>query len=299
MKILLTGVNGQLGQQIASTCPEQVNLIKSSREILDLSSYNSCYEFVLEHKPDWIINSGAYTAVDKAENEKDLAYKVNSEAPKAFAKALNQTGGKLLQLSTDFVFGGEKSTFYKTLDNPSPINYYGFSKMCGEINALSHKGNVVLRTSWVYSKVGKNFLKTILMLNNKMVDSGKSLTIIADQVGCPTSTSSLAFVCWEIIKKCSKSEDYPSIMHWRNSGITSWYDFAMNITELAFEKKIIQKKATIMPISTEEYQTDASRPRFSVLDLKSTIDFLEIENLYWKSELEKEIELINKSNFTV
>jgi len=298
MKILLTGVNGQLGQQIANTCPKQVNLIKSSREILDLSSYKSCYEFVMEHKPDWIINSGAYTAVDKAENEKDLAYKVNSEAPKAFAEALNQTGGKLLQLSTDFVFGGEKSTFYKTLDNPSPINYYGFSKMCGEINALSHKGNVVLRTSWVYSNVGKNFLKTILTLNNKMVDSGKSLTIIADQVGCPTSTSSLAFVCWEIINKCSKLENYPSILHWRNSGITSWYDFAMNITELAFDQKLIQKKANILPISTEEYQTDAARPRFSVLDLKSTIDFLEIDNLYWKAELKKEIELINKSIFT-
>lgn len=287
MKILLTGVNGQLGKQIAMTSPPSYSLIKANRKTLDLSKPKDCYQYVLEVKPNWIINAGAYTAVDKAETEKDTAYKVNADAPKAFSEALKKTGGKMLQLSTDFIFGGNKTNFYTTNDIPNPINFYGFSKLCGERYAIANSKNIVLRTSWVYGKTGNNFLNTILSLNDKMISLEKNLRIVSDQIGSPTSVNSLAIICWKIIEKCSLTNIYPSIFHWRNSGAISWYDFANEIVDIAYKNRLINKKAKIDPISTEDYPLPAERPKFSVLDTTSTINFLEIENIYWRSELEK------------
>ena len=290
MKILVTGVNGQLGEQIVNICPPEYSLLKTTRDDLDLSNPEVCYEYILDNKPNWIINAGAYTAVDKAESEKDTAFKVNSEAPKAFSEALKKTGGKMLQLSTDFIFGGNSTNFYKIDDIPNPINYYGFSKLCGEKNALSNPKNIVLRTSWVYGKSGKNFLNTILSLNDKMISTDNNLKIVTDQIGCPTSVNSLAIICWKLIEKCSFTDNYPSIFHWRNSGVISWFDFADAIIEIAYKYKIISKKARLVPISTAEYPCPAVRPKYSVLDTSSTIEFLKIENKYWRTELEKIIE---------
>lgn len=290
MKILLTGVNGQLGEELSKTCPKSYQLIKTNRKNLDLSIPEKCYQLVLEIKPDWIINSGAYTAVDNAESDKETAYRVNADAPRGFSEALNKTGGRMLQLSTDFIFSGENTKFHKTTDLPNPINYYGFSKFCGERHVLSNPKNIILRTSWVYGIKGKNFLNTILNLNDKMISLDKNLNIVSDQIGSPTSVKSLANICWRTIDKCTNSESNPSILHWRNSGAISWFDFANAIIDIAYENKIIRKKVKIYPIFTEDYPCPTLRPKFSVLDTSSTENFLGVKTIYWRTELEKILE---------
>ena len=169
MKVLLTGATGQVGLEIIKTQPESVEIIQPNRNQLNLSDYDSCKKIVEETKPDWIINCGAYTAVDAAENDIEICTRINSYAPKAFTKAINETNGKLLQLSTDFVFDGEQNTPYKDNHEKNPLCHYGKSKSLGEEliknNVNNIKNSVILRTSWVISPRGRNFVKTILNAN--------------------------------------------------------------------------------------------------------------------------------------
>ena len=232
MKVLLTGATGQLGQALIATKPPGVELIATSRSggagllALDLANPEACRAAVKVHCPDWVLNAGAYTAVDRAESEPELAHAVNADAPAAFAEALAATGGRLLQVSTDFVFNGAQGSPYKPEQAVAPLGVYGDSKAAGEAAALALPGARVLRTGWVYGPVGHNFCLTMLRLHRERAASGNPLGVVADQVGCPTSTATLASACWRAI-----GVEGPRILHWSDAGAASWYDFSVAIGE--------------------------------------------------------------------
>ena len=210
MKVLLTGAAGQLGQALVGRLPEGIELVASSRNggngllALDLADAAACRQLVEEQRPDWVLNAGAYTAVDKAEAEPELAHAVNGGAPRAFAEAIQAHGGRMLQLSTDFVFNGQQGTPYRVDQSRDPLGVYGASKASGEeaveeLLGASDQG-VVLRTSWVMGPVGKNFALTMLRLHRER----EQLGVVADQVGCPSSTLNLATACWTVITTSCK-----------------------------------------------------------------------------------------------
>ena len=299
MKILITGSEGQLGKQIIKSAPKNVQVIGISRKDLDLINYEKCYEKIIKEKPNWIINTAAYTNVDRAESEKELAMKINAKAPLAFSKALKITGGKLLQISTDYVFNGNQQKPYPPDHERSPINFYGYSKALGEKNIIEEfgiqKNYLILRTSWLMGPIGKNFLLTMLSLNK----TKDSFRVVSDQFGCLTSTLSLADACWELIQKYTckifHSQNH-SVLHFANIGKTSWYEIAVEIGNLAFDHGLINKKAKVYPIKSNDYITQAKRPMFSVLESDQTYQLLNLKPISWKKSLEdiiKEIKAIN------
>ena len=180
MKVLVTGSTGQLGKTLVGYKPENIELIKVSSADFNLLDYESCKDFILLHKPDWIINAAAYTAVDKAESESEIVFEVNSKAPEKIAKTLSTYGGKMLYVSTDFVFDGKSDKPYKYDHFHNPINIYGKSKSQGDKKCLSIGNCFVLRTSWVYSTFNKNFLLTILNLRKKFVEDNQPLKVVHD-----------------------------------------------------------------------------------------------------------------------
>ena len=299
MKILITGSNGQLGNKLISLKPNKVKLIASTRDTLDLSDEKKCYEFILDNKPDWIINCGAYTNVDKAELEVEMAYKVNALAPYAFSKALLITGGKLLQISTDYVFDGKESLPYKVNHFKSPINSYGKSKARGEefINDILINRNqaIILRSSWIMGTYGNNFLTKIM----KLIKDKKEIKVVSDQIGCPTFTNSLANLCWKIIfndKKLFNDNINLPIIHFSDCGIASWYDVAVAIKGICRDLNLFDNYAEIKPISYENLKSNTLRPSFSVLDNSKIINLLNIEECSWEEALRRSlIEFSKKS----
>tara|TARA_Y100000994_G_scaffold203288_1_gene174507 strand:- start:683 stop:1588 length:906 start_codon:yes stop_codon:yes gene_type:complete len=288
MKVLLTGTSGQLGQAIIKSKPPFVKLIATTRRELDLTDTESCRRAVRQHQPDWVINSGAYTAVDKAEDEKELAMSINAIAPKIFSEELSQTGGRLLQISTDFVFDGEQKFPYKTDQKKNPLSIYGATKAAGEDAIYEVLGNsnraLIIRTSWLLGPVGKNFMKTMIRLHR----SQKEIRVVADQIGCPTSTLTLAKACWRAIEKHNDIEPNvltPKIHHWSDEGSASWYEFAEVIGELGHRIGLIDRPARVIPISSMEYPTRAIRPKYSILDCTSTRQFLNLEAIHWRESI--------------
>ena len=282
MKVLLTGAAGQLGQALRSSCPAGLELIATCRDELDLSEAAACRAAVERHRPDWVLNAGAYTAVDKAEAEPDLANAVNGEAPRAFAEAIQQVGGRLLQLSTDFVFNGRQGSPYRVEQPRDPLGIYGASKARGEEaieTVLGDNGQAtVLRTSWVMAPVGRNFALTMLRLHRERDQLG----VVADQVGCPSSTLNLANACWRLI---SSNKQQPAVLHWCDAGAASWYDVSVAVGELAAELGLIEAPANVKPIRTEDYPTPAQRPAYSLLDCSSTREQLELDGEHWRQAL--------------
>ena len=282
MKVLLTGAAGQLGQALIASRPPDVELISCSRSELDLADANAdaCRAAVQQHRPDWVLNAGAYTAVDKAESEPELAAAVNAGAPAAFAEALAATGGRLLQVSTDFVFNGAQGSPYRPEQRLDPLGVYGATKAAGETAALALPGARLLRTSWVYGPVGKNFCLTMLRLHALKAAAGEALGVVADQVGCPTSTLTLAAACWRAI-----SVEGPQILHWSDAGAASWYDFAVAIGELGVESGRLERAARVTPLTTAVYPTPAQRPSYSLLDCTASRVALGLEPLHWREAL--------------
>lgn len=289
MRVLLTGATGQLGQALVASCPEGVTLLPSSRSggpgqlALDLADPRACRALVLEQRPDAVLNAGAYTAVDRAEQEPGVAQAVNAQAPAAFAEALATTGGQLLQLSTDFVFNGRQGSPY-TPDQPvDPLGVYGASKAAGEAAALGYAGGRVLRTSWVYGPVGRNFCLTLLRLHREKPELG----VVADQVGCPTATHTLAAACWRALERGADpgAAPLPRILHWSDAGAASWYDFAVAIGELGLELGLLSAAAPVQPLTTAQYPTPARRPPYSLLECSGTRAALGLEPLHWRQAL--------------
>ena len=305
MRILLTGSSGQLGQALRASLParlsaEPVELIATARQPepsqgvigLDLADHDACRAAVASHRPDWVLNVGAYTAVDRAEAEPELAQAVNAGAPKAFAEALAHISdsSRLLQISTDFVFSGEQGHPYKPEDPRNPVSVYGASKAAGEqavaelLGAGPDGRAAILRSSWVYGPVGHNFLLTMLRLHLKNTASGEPLRVVADQVGCPTSTAGLARACWAVIERRAIG-----IQHWSDAGVASWYDFAVAIGELALARGLIAEAAEVRPITTADYPTPACRPPYSLLDSSATRAQLGLRPQHWRCALREVI----------
>jgi dTDP-4-dehydrorhamnose reductase len=284
MKVLLTGATGQLGQALIASKPPGVELIACGRAELDLAHAEACRAAVRQHTPDWVLNAGAYTAVDKAESEPELAQAVNAGAPAAFAEALAETGGRLLQVSTDFVFNGQQGSPYRLEQPVDPLGVYGATKAAGEAAALALPGARVLRTSWVYGPLGKNFCLTMLRLHALKAAAGDALGVVADQVGCPTSTLTLAAACWRAIGVGADSSG-PRILHWSDAGAASWYDFAVAIGELGVQIGLLERAARVTPLTTADYPTPATRPSYSLLDCSTSRAALGLEPLHWREGL--------------
>ena len=297
MKVLLTGRQGQLGQALVQSVPQGIELIATGRSELDLSDGNACGAAVAELRPDWVLNAGAYTAVDRAESEPELAAAVNADAPGAFARALAETGGRLLHVSTDFVFNGAQGSPYRPEQALDPLGVYGATKAAGETAALALPGARVLRTSWVYGPVGKNFCLTMLRLHAAKAAAGEPLGVVADQVGCPTSTHTLAAACWRAIGAdsavastnasayASAVIEGPRILHWSDAGAASWYDFAVAIGELGVATGLLERAAVVKPLTTADYPTPAQRPSYSLLDCTASRQSLRLDPMHWRAAL--------------
>ncbi len=293
MKVLLTGAAGQLGQALVAAKPDGIELIATTRAQLDLGDVQACRDIVLNHRPDWVLNAGAYTAVDKAESEPDLAYAINACAPQAFAESLLETGGRLLQLSTDFVFNGRQGWPYSPFQARDPLGVYGASKAAGEEAVEERLGDVgrglILRTSWLMGPVGSNFALTMMRLHQER----EEIRVVADQVGCPTSTLTLAKACWRLIDIAEKGTLLPPLMHWCDAGVSSWYDVALAVGELGQQLALVDSPAQVLPITTADYPTPARRPSYSLLDCTETRCLLDLEPQHWLialAEVFKEVE---------
>jgi dTDP-4-dehydrorhamnose reductase len=298
MKVLLTGREGQLGQALVQSVPQGVELIATGRRELDLSDGSACGAAVAAIRPDWVLNAGAYTAVDRAESEPELAAAVNAGAPGAFARALADTGGRLLQVSTDFVFNGAQGSPYRPDQALNPLGVYGATKAAGETAALALPGARVLRTSWVYGPVGKNFCLTMLRLHAAKAAAVEPLGVVADQVGCPTATHTLAAACWRSIgadsagasANTTTDNQEQRILHFSDAGAASWYDFAVSIGELGVAAGLLQRAAVVRPLSTADYPTPAQRPSYSLLDCSSSRLALALDPVHWGAALAEVLE---------
>ena len=297
MKVLITGTRGQLGKALIQLKPLGINIIPTTREEFNLENLEQCKKFLINNQPDWVINAAAYTAVDNAEFEKDKAMQINAEAPQLIAETLNKIGGNLLQISTDFVFDGNQSRPYLPEHKPNPINTYGESKLLAEklISESFQKNNqyLILRTSWVIGPSGKNFLTTMLRLH----DSKENISVVSDQIGCMTSTKSLANICWLIVQKnlVDNFKDQ-KILHWTQSGVSSWFDIAYEIGKIAEKLKVINKAAKVIPISSDQFITKAKRPNFSLLNCEVTEELLNVKKIYWRDSLYKILQEVKDKN---
>ena len=293
MKIFLTGCEGQLGRALNKCKPRKIvdkdfEFIPLNKSAFNLENIEDCKELINRDKPDWIINSAAFTNVDLAERNKNKAIKINSDGPRALSYALSKYGGNLLHISTDFVFNGKNSYPYKINAKRNPINLYGLSKTDGE-KAIEEilvpkKLGKIIRTSWLIGSTGRNFARTIVKLLNEKPE----ISVVADQVGSPTSTTSLAKACWKVIILNYKGKDLPSHYHFANSGVASWYDLAVAIGQIGKEIGLIKSsRFKIIPIKSSDYPTPANRPSYSVLDCFDSLKTLELAPLNWRDELSK------------
>ncbi|MBW3042882.1 dTDP-4-dehydrorhamnose reductase [Prochlorococcus marinus] len=297
MKILLIGGGGQLGQTLINSAPQaignhSIELISIYKKDLDLLDLSSCKKIVQELKPDFLINAAAYTNVDAAESDYSNVFTVNASAPKAFAEAILKTRGKLIQFSTDYVFDGKSSRPYKLFDKKNPINIYGESKSKGEdyiLDILSPSSQCfILRTSWLISLYGNNFLlKMLKLLNEKDI-----IKVVTDQISSPTTTTTLANSCWSLINRICLGDTPTQILHFTSFGLGSWYDLAQSIAEYGREFGILTKPAKVIPINTTEYALPAKRPSFSVLDLSESKQYLDIPVIYWRDSVKNLLKLL-------
>lgn len=258
MKVLVTGANGQLGYDVIMRLDsEGIEYLGTDRGSLDITSKDQVKRVISDYKPEVVIHCAAYTAVDKAEDEKDLCYSVNVLGTKYVAEACEEIDAKMVYISTDYVFDGEGNQPFEVSDKPNPINYYGQTKYEGELEVQRLLSKYfIVRISWVFGKHGNNFVKTMLRLGRER----DKLSVVADQIGSPTYTYDLAKLLVEIIKT-----DKFGIYHATNEGYCSWYDFACEI----FKRAGINVK--VIPIKTEDYPTKARRPKNSKLNSKNTI----------------------------
>ena len=283
MKVIVTGVAGQLGRALCATQPEGVELIALDRTRLDIRDASACEVLMRAHRPDLVVNAAAYTAVDKAETESEMAFAVNADAVAALARAAALVGTRLLHVSTDYVFDGAASVPWKETDEPAPINVYGKSKRRGEQFALEILGDrsLIVRTAWLYDRSSRNFIDSVLM---RMI-AGQDLRVVCDQIGAPTSARSLAAMIW----RAAVEPDLHGILHWSDSGAASWYDVAVTVQRLALQLRLIASPVSIEPVPTEAYPTTAKRPRFSLLDSSLARSRLDIPPRHWTEPLADEM----------
>ena len=281
MKVLITGAGGQVGWELQRTVSTDFEITALHRVELDIADQAAVMSVIKELQPDLVINAAAYTAVDKAEEEVDRAYKVNVDGAANIARAVEDCPARLIHISTDFVFDGTGTKPYLPGDEPKPSGVYGASKLQGERAVMTETSGraVILRTAWVYSVHGSNFVKTMLRLMSEREELG----VVDDQVGTPTWAKELAKTIWLIAGKTDMQGTY----HWTDDGKASWYDFALAIQEEAYGLGLLLKTIPIKPLKTEEYPTPARRPAYSVLDKTSTLEALDCKAPHWRKSLIK------------
>ncbi|MHA6333002.1 dTDP-4-dehydrorhamnose reductase [Qipengyuania sp. CAU 1752] len=277
MKALVTGITGQVGKALLACAPEGWDVVGLTRDQLDLADGEAIRACVAEHRPEWVINAAAYTAVDRAETDTATAQAINAEAPRHFAAALADHGGRLVQVSTDYVFDGTACSPYTPDARRNPLSVYGVSKAAGE-DAAAGGAAIICRTSWVYAAGGSNFVTTMLRLMNERDQLG----IVADQIGAPTHAPGLARTLWGLAQAGTSG-----IYHHRDAGAASWYDFAVAINEESLALGLLERETRIAPISTEQYPTPARRPAYSLLDDSATRSLLGDEHTHWRVNLRR------------
>jgi dTDP-4-dehydrorhamnose reductase len=274
MKALVTGAGGQLATELMAAPPDGWDVEAISEIDMDIRDAAAVREAVVRSKPDLIINAAAYTAVDRAETDSDLAWAVNRDGAENLARAAVATGARFAHVSTDFVFDGEAHRAYLPEDAPAPLGVYGASKRGGEIAVLAVAPDaLILRTAWVYSPHGGNVLKTMLRLRAERDE----VRVVADQIGTPTSATTLAEALWGLCLA-----DARGFHHHTDAGVASWYDFAQAIAEDAHAAGLLKSQPKVLPIRTEDYPTPARRPAFSVLDKTSTWSILGRPSPHWR-----------------
>ena len=287
MKILLTGSNGQVGFELKNKLSALGEVIATDREELDLTNLNAIRTFIDHTKPDIIINPAAYTAVDKAESEPELAYQINTLAPEVLANKASELNIPLVHFSTDYVFDGLKKEAYVETDKINPQSVYGKTKNDGEEKVRTHGKHIILRTSWVFGSHGNNFLKTML----RLVQEKESLSIVGDQWGSPASSSMLADVTFKIVDTILKNKNFNDYgtYHVRSEGETNWHQYASLIASelIKLNVKIKCEPNKIHPILTSEYPTAAKRPLNSRLNTDKIKKTFMLELPHWESEVKR------------
>lgn len=281
--ILITGANGQLGNEMRLLSSEnnQYNYFFTDVQELDICDEHAIQKFVTENQIDVIVNCAAYTAVDKAEDNIDLCRKLNAVAPGYLAKAAESRGAAMIQVSTDYVFNGTNHVPYTEEEPTCPASVYGNTKLEGEQNVMSNCSKaIVIRTAWLYSTFGNNFVKTMIRLGKEK----ESLGVIFDQIGTPTYARDLARAIYAAINKGIVR----GIYHFSNEGVCSWYDFTLAIHRLAGINS-----CKVSPLHTADYPTKAARPHYSVLDKTKIKETFDIEIPHWEVSLQECINDIN------
>ena len=291
MKVLITGSNGQLGSEIKDLASGYENLECIFRDLpeLDICDTKALTSCIVDENINTVINCAGYTAVDKAEEEEQIAQKVNSEGVLNLVNALKKVNGKLIHISTDYVFDGNHSKPYKETDLVSPVGVYGQTKRAGELAVLNSSIDaIVIRTSWLYSAYGNNFVKTMLRLGNFK----ESIQVVYDQIGTPTYAKDLAKTCLDILsdESSTKISTKGSLYHYSNEGVTSWYDFAKAIMVIS------NIDCKVIPIETKDYPTQAIRPLYSVLDKSKITSDFKVMIPHWRDSLSNCIKKINHNS---
>lgn len=280
MKVLLAGAGGQVGRELSKSAPTDVQILALGHAQLDIVDEAAIQDVVDSFGPDVVINAAAYTAVDAAEGEAELAMCVNATGPRLLAEAVGRRRGcRLVHLSTDFVFDGDSSHAYAPHSAPNPQNVYGRTKLAGERAVLETLPihSVVLRTSWVYAANGRNFLTTML---RSMREKGV-VHVVDDQIGTPTSAASVSRAIWRL----AREPQLQGIFHWTDAGVASWYDFAAAIAACAHAMQLLPTMPEVIPVASTDYRLSARRPAFSVLDKRQTARTLRLLPVHWQRSL--------------
>ena len=277
MRVLLLGGSGQLGRALQATAPAGLELMAPASGELDIAG-PGLESGLAALRPAVVINAAAYTAVDRAEAEPDRAMVVNADAVGRLAHWCAGGAARLLHVSTDYVFGGESARPRAPADAPAPLSVYGASKLAGELQwqAAGVEG-VIVRTSWLYSRTGHNFVKTML----RLMGERDHVAVVADQFGAPTSADGLARVLWRLAQDARQQ----GIFHWSDAGSASWYDFAVAIQEEALTLGLLAHPVPVKPLRTRDYPLPARRPAFSLLDSSATHEALVLEPVHWREQL--------------
>ncbi|HEY6131760.1 MAG TPA: dTDP-4-dehydrorhamnose reductase [Halioglobus sp.] len=277
-KVLIVGAGGQLGQELQRTAAADVEFVPMTRAQLDITDATAVAECLTAVAPQLAINAAAYTAVDKAESEPEAAHRGNAEGPGTLAQACARQGIRLIHISTDFVFDGTSSQPYRPEAPTAPLGEYGRSKRAGEVAVQRAQPEaLILRTGWVYSSFGGNFVKTML----RLMGEREELSVVTDQVGTPTWAYGLAGAVWAAAARPQLS----GIYHWSDAGVCSWYDFADAICEEGLALGLLSRPVKIRPIPASEYPTPAQRPAYSVLDKSNSWRDFALEGVHWRRQL--------------
>ena len=282
------GSTGQLGVELLRTAPPNFHVIGLSHPDCDITDPAQVEAAFQSHRPELVINAAAYTAVDDAENDSDLAHAVNATGAGNVARGAESGRARLIHVSTDFVFDGTSRKPYLPDSVPNPISVYGASKLAGEkeVQRDSPRG-LIIRSSWLYASHGRNFLRTIL----SSLQAAKPLRVVSNQTGVPTSARSLALTIWE----CAARSDVHGIHHWVDDGTASWYDFAVAIQETAVQLGLVGKPMPIAPVTWEEYRARALRPSYSVLDTRSLSSSIGRQPRPWRSWLAEVLREVDRA----